>query len=78
MNHNRLFAKLAIRFFLRTRPACSDRTNQLWKRFKGLPLSREEFDATLHECVLEGTVTTNGDVVQWHEESIGLVEVLHG
>jgi hypothetical protein len=79
MNYDLLFVKLKIRFHLKKRPACSDDINHLFAHLKDLPLTRRDFDTAIRECVLEGTITTSkgGRDVQWHDESLGVIEVLY-
>jgi hypothetical protein len=79
MNHDLLFLKLGIRHYLKRRPGCSDDINRLFAYFRDFSIARRDFDTAIRECVLEGTLTAskNGREVQWHEEALGVVEVMY-
>jgi hypothetical protein len=78
MNYDLLFVKLKIRFHLRQSSNVGTLAWLYDDCFRGLPLSKEDFDRAIRECQLEGTITLHGNKAHWHEECLGLVEVLRG
>jgi hypothetical protein len=79
MGLENLFVKLKIRRFMLQQPEHASSRNDLYAHLVAAVPAKHAGEA-INECVLEGLIwlSQGGSQVHWHEEVIGLMEVLHG
>jgi hypothetical protein len=79
MGLENLFVKLQVRRFMLRQPEHTSSRNDLNAHLLATVPAKHAGEA-INECVLEGLISFSqgGSCLHWHEEVIGLMEVLHG
>jgi hypothetical protein len=74
MSHEQIFLKLRVRRFLLGKPGTSATREELNQH------CGRDIKSVVNDCVLEGLISLSegGTRLTWHEEVVGLAEVLHG